>query len=290
VSDEGPLGPALQAGRKLADQARHGTVRVLTAPQRQRAELAEAQAELAEVRGLLASTRQELAVAQEQQAAAELDRDGRRLPDPVERAIQAVQQKQLTTLTRPALRDLAAAALDLERNHATGLVVEAGAGLGGSAIVLASAKSTERAMKVYDGFGLVPEPGERDDAAAHEHHKMISSVAGQSITGSYDEMAQSFARLGVTVGDHQVELVAGRFEDIVNVDEPVALAHLSVAWYDATMTCLERLTPQLVPGGRLVFDDYDRWPGARAAVDDYFRNRIMDFRFERHQRLHIVRR
>ena len=54
------------------------------------------------------------------------------------------------------------------------------------------------------------------------------------------------------------------------------------------MTCLSRIAPLLVPGGRIVLDDYYAWSGCRAAVDEYFADRG-GFRFEQRARLHVVR-
>jgi asparagine synthase (glutamine-hydrolysing) len=54
------------------------------------------------------------------------------------------------------------------------------------------------------------------------------------------------------------------------------------------MTCLERLAPLLVVGGRLVLDDYYAWSGCRTAVDEYFANRA-GFHIERRRKLHVVR-
>ena len=49
-----------------------------------------------------------------------------------------------------------------------------------------------------------------------------------------------------------------------------------------------RLAPLLVPGGRLVLDDYHTWSGCRRAVDEYFAGRA-GFRMEHRSRLHVVR-
>ena len=90
------------------------------------------------------------------------------------------------------------------------------------------------------------------------------------------------------VGEHNVELIQGLFEDTIELDEPVALAHLDGDWYESTMTCLERIAPLLVPGGRIVLDDYYAWSGCRAAVDEYFAGRD-GFRLEHGTKLHVVR-
>lgn len=39
--------------------------------------------------------------------------------------------------------------------------------------------------------------------------------------------------------------------------------------YESVMTCLTRITPNLVPRGILVIDDYEAWSGWRA-VNEFF--------------------
>jgi hypothetical protein len=264
----------VRRGRRMADQAGRRVLAPVVAVRRQRDDLVQAQNELHEVRQELNSAREELSQVKDQLRVARAARDTRRATEFVEQIMQQVRAEQLTFLTPAALRDLALVARDLEANHMTGLVIEAGTAAGGSAIVLAAAKSANRPMKVYDVFGPMPEPGEPDDKNGP----------------LYDEVTQSFVRLGVTPGEHGVELVKGLFQDTITVNEPVALAHLDADWYESTMTCLERLAPLLVSGGRIVLDDYDSSTGCRDAVDAYFRDRHMDFRFEQHNRLHVVRR
>ena len=63
--------------------------------------------------------------------------------------------------------------IDLERARRPGLIIEA-ARAGGSAIVMAAAKSGARPMKVYDVFGMIPPPGERDGEDVHERYEKIA--------------------------------------------------------------------------------------------------------------------
>jgi asparagine synthase (glutamine-hydrolysing) len=219
------------------------------------------------------------------------------LPHDVERVIARARQERLTYLSRANLRELARVVADLEQRGLPGLIVEAGTALGGSAIVIAAAKAAERPMKVYDVFGMIPAPGEQDGADVRERYETIVSgeargVGGDTYYGYHDdlqqEVADSFSRLGVPVGPHHVELVPGLFEDTIDLDEPVAFAHLDGDWYESTMTCLTRIAPLLVPGGRLVLDDYYAWSGCRAAVDEFFADRE-GFRFVHRAKLHVVR-
>jgi len=71
----------------------------------------------------------------------------------------------------------------------------------------------------------------------------------------------------------------GLFEETLRIDEPIALAHIDCDWYDSVKLCLERITPNVVPGGVLVIDDYRDWVGCRRAVDEYFAGRGDEFRF-----------
>lgn len=219
------------------------------------------------------------------------------LPAHVEQVIAQARAEHLTYLKEHNLRELAALVIELERDGREGLVIEAGTARGGSAIVLAAAKAPIRPMKVYDVFGMIPPPGERDGTDVHERYETIAGGEARGVGGDtyygyrddlYREVTESFSRLGVPAGEHNVELIQGLFEDTIELDEPVAFAHLDGDWYESTMTCLERIAPRLVPGGRIVLDDYNKWSGCRNAVDEYFAGRD-GFRLEQRAKLHVIR-
>lgn len=257
-------------------------------------------AELETVKAELLTTTRQLRETKKQFDRARLDRDQRKATDEVEAQIAAVRAENLTFLRPPELRDLALAMIDIERNGTPGIVIEAGTALGGSAIVLATAKAPERPMKVYDVFGLIPEPGERDGEDVHQRYADITAgkatghAEGETYYGYREdllgEVTRSFERRGVAPAARSVELVKGLFQDTVHVDGPVALANLDGDWYESTKVCLERIAPHVVSGGRIVLDDYDGWSGCREAVDEYFADKMHDWRFDRRHRLHFVRR
>jgi hypothetical protein len=245
-----------------------------------------------ELEAELKTTRTKLRRTRAQLAAAGFD-----LPPAVEATIKQAREQHLTYLKAEHLRALAAAVLDVERAQRPGLIIEAGTARGGSAIVMAAAKAPGRPMKVYDVFGMIPPPGEEDGADVHERYAKIAAGEAKGVGGDtyygyrddlYAEVTDSFARLGVPAAEHNVELVQGLFEDTIDLDEPVAFAHLDGDWYESTMTCLTRIAPLLVPGGRIVLDDYYMWSGCRRAVDEYFGGRD-GFRQEQRARLHVVR-
>ena len=249
------------------------------------AELREAKRKLRATRAQLRETRSRLADAEHP------------LPPEIEQTIAQARSEHLTFLKEGNLRELASVVLDIESAKVPGLLIEAGTARGGSAIVMAAAKAPGRPMKVYDVFGMIPPPTEQDGPDVHARYEKITAGEARGVGGEvyygyrddlYQEVTESFTRLGVPVGEHSVELIRGLFEDTIELDEPVAVAHLDGDWYESTMTCLERIAPLLVPGGRIVLDDYFQWSGCRAAVDEYFSGRD-EFRLERHSRLHVVR-
>jgi len=211
----------------------------------------------------------------------------------------AIGREHLSYLEPVALDDLARAVLDVERAERSGAIVEAGCGLGGSAIVMAAAKARSRPLYVYDVFGMPPPPTAADGTDAHERAAIVAGGRAQGIHGTeyygyrsdvLGEVAASFERHGLETTRDNVHLVRGLIQETLDLRQPVALAHIDCDRYESVRTCLERIVPHLVPGGRLVIDDYLAWSGCRLAVDEYFAPRRAGFRFVWKARLHVIRR
>lgn len=222
---------------------------------------------------------------------------GLEIPAEVREVMDGVRSANLTYLTGDYLDSLVQCVLEVDRSGREGVIIEAGTALGGSAIAMAAAKSPDRKLLVYDAFGMIPPPSERDGADVVQRYEEIkaggsSGLGGETYYGYREdllgEVTASFARYGLPVESSNVELVPGLFEETITLDEPVALAHIDGDWFDSTWTCLERITPLLVPGGRLVIDDYYSWSGCRDAVDQFFADRP-GFRVEFRAKVHIVR-
>jgi hypothetical protein len=222
---------------------------------------------------------------------------GLELPDEVEAVMDGVIEQRLTYLEPAQLRALVSCVVETESAGRPGAVIEAGTALGGSAIAMAAAKDPSRPMFVYDAFGMIPPPSDKDTEREVRRYRAI--VAGESrglggdvYYGYRDnllaEVTESFGRFGLPPERSGVRLVPGLFEDTIDLDEPVALAHIDGDWYESTMVCLTRIAPLLVPGGRLVIDDYFQWTGCRAAVDEYFAGRSA-YRVEHRAKVHVVR-
>ncbi|MCC6580556.1 MAG: class I SAM-dependent methyltransferase [Phycisphaeraceae bacterium] len=210
-----------------------------------------------------------------------------------------VKDARLTYLGQPQLMDLFRRTKELEQQNIPGAIVEAGCALGGSAIVLASAKRIDRPLRVYDVFGLIPPPGPNDGEHAKLRYQTIvrgqsDGLGGDTYYGYQNDLLgkvqANFHAFGFKPEHHNIQLVKGLFQDTLAFDQPIALAHIDCDWYDSVKVCLERIVPRLSPGGVLVIDDYDYYDSCRRAVDEFFAGRGNEFDLQRRSRLHIQRR
>ena len=211
----------------------------------------------------------------------------------------AVRKERLTYLTDPQLTSLVSCVLEAEASGREGLVIEAGhcarglcscdgrgevagaADAGLRRVRHDPASRPSRTVPTARSGTSTSSPAAREDWASDVYYGYREDLLG--------EVAASFARHGVPVDEHRVELVQGLFQDTIKIDEPVALAHVDGDWYESTLTCLTRIAPHLVPGGRIVIDDYWSWSGCRTAVDEYVANHP-ELQMERRAKVHLVRR
>lgn len=200
------------------------------------------------------------------------------LPPEDRELIARLRGERLTYLSENKLASLAAICRNIEAQQLPGLCIEAGCALGGSSILLATLKRPDRPMRVYDVFGMIPPPTQEDTPDVHARYRQIAEGKSKGIAGDkyygYEEdllavVQGNFRRFGIDRERHSVSLVKGLLQDTLEVDQPVALAHVDVDWYEPVMTCLERIFPRLVAGGSIVLDDYHDWGGCRKAADQY---------------------
>jgi asparagine synthase (glutamine-hydrolysing) len=220
-----------------------------------------------------------------------------RSDEDLDEVLRLVREQRLTYLRPPALRQLARAVRTTERAGLEGILVEAGTALGGSAVVMASAKAVQRRLLLFDAFGMIPAPSDDDGDDVKQRYRRISDGQATGIGGDLyygyrhdllSDVVAAFDSFDLPLDRHNIELIPGLFEQTLVIPGPIAFAHLDGDWYASTMTCLERIIPHLVLGGRVIVDDYHAWSGCRKAVDEYFRT-DRGCTFESHARLHIVR-
>lgn len=214
--------------------------------------------------------------------------------------ISQVKKRNLTYLSKSALKELAEVVIANEKLGIEGHIIEAGCGSGGSAIVIASSKAIERPLYIYDVFGMIPPPSEKDEKDAHQRYEVIKSGTSKGVRSGvyygyvnnlYEKVQNTFKEFRLDVNANSITLIRGLYVDTIRVNFPVSLAHIDCDWYESVNTCLERIWPNLVIGGTMVIDDYYTWSGCTRAVDEYFNDQNKtDYDFIRKSRLHIVKK
>ena len=203
--------------------------------------------------------------------------------------IRRIRAENLTYLSEEKLASLANCCRELETAGLDGAILEAGCALGGSSILLATLKSNERLLSIYDVFGMIPPPSQEDSEDVHARYRTIVEGKSEGLGDDtyygyqenlYDVVAGNFERFGINREKHSVSLVKGLVQDTLHPEGPIALAHIDVDWYEPVMVCLQRIFPRLVPGGSIVIDDYHDWGGCRKATDEYLRDVVGQFRLD----------
>lgn len=91
-----------------------------------------------------------------------------------------------------------------------------------------------------------------------------------------DDVPERLTRFAQTF-DINIDLRKGYFEHTLPgvVGNSFCFLHLDSDTYASHKEVLEALYDRIVPGGIIVFDDYDAesWPGAKRAVDEFFAGR-----------------
>lgn len=203
-----------------------------------------------------------------------------KLPSADRELIAQIRSRKLSYLADKKLASLASTCHSIERAKLPGIFVEAGCALGGSTILIASCKKPVRPMFVYDVFGMIPPPTREDTQDVHDRYQIIVQGKSKGIGGDkyygyqpdlYDVVQSNLKSFGINQKDQAVSLIKGLLEDTMQIDGPVAFAHVDVDWYQPVKTCLQRVFPKLVVGGSMILDDYHDWGGCRKATDEYLR-------------------
>jgi len=213
---------------------------------------------------------------------------------------QQVYQQKLSFLSVSALDELFKVVTENREKGVNGCIIEAGCALGGSAVVIASAKSPETSFYIYDTFNMIPPPSKKDGKDVHDFYEKIKAGGAPGIRGSkyyayvenlYEKVRKIFLDFNLDPILNNIHLIQGDILDTMQVDCPVSFAHIDCDWYSSVMTCLERIWPNLVIGGTLVVDDYYAWSGCREAVDEFLalRNKS-EYTLIRKLRPHIIKR
>lgn len=194
--------------------------------------------------------------------------------------IAGIRSRKLTYLSDGKLASLLSTCRAIEDANLPGIFLEAGCALGGSAVLIATRKNTERPFLIYDVFGMIPPPTKEDTQDVHDRYRTILEGKSTGLGGDkyygyqenlYDLVQSNLKSFGINCEERSVSLIKGLVQDTMKIDQPVAFAHVDVDWHEPVMTCLRRVFPNLVLGGSIILDDYHDWGGCRKATDEYLR-------------------
>jgi O-methyltransferase len=142
-----------------------------------------------------------------------------------------------------------------------GELIEAGVFRGGSALLIwqAMQPATDgRRLHLFDSFAGLPAPGPND---VLEEGRM-SDTSLDRVAGLFDD-----PRVVIHPGWIPATFTGSGVSSI-------GFAHVDLDLERGMLDACEFIYPRLLPGGVIVFDDYGQTccPGARIAVDDFFRD------------------
>jgi O-methyltransferase len=125
----------------------------------------------------------------------------------------------------------------------------------------------ERSLHLFDTFaGFAPE-----DIAAERN------MTGHQVNaGDFADTSESAVRSLTGLADSNVHTYAGFFPQTFPPalrTRAFAFVHLDADLYEPILAGLDTFYPLVSPGGFIVVHDYNAWPGARAAVDEFFATR-----------------
>jgi O-methyltransferase len=164
----------------------------------------------------------------------------------------------------------------LERTkHLAEPIAELGIGSGYGMVFTLTAlrdRGDKRHYHGFDTFEGFPYIHDEDLKDLPEERKKVSVV------GRYSEFGvDHIRRLAASVHmEKRTTLYKGKFEDTLPGLDPAlrfSFVYIDCDLYQSYLTALEHIYPRMVPGGIILFDEYEHtvdWPGAQKAIKEFF--------------------
>src|SRR5690606_38637992 len=131
-----------------------------------------------------------------------------------------IKLNHLSYLSLLDLTNLHKAVKNIEQEGVPGRFVEAGCALGGSGIAISLAKSRPREFFVYDMFGMIPAPSDRDAEDVHARYNQIvtgkAKGIGQDMYYGYisnlkQVVEKNFNTFNLDLKEENISLIEGDF-------------------------------------------------------------------------------
>jgi hypothetical protein len=161
-----------------------------------------------------------------------------------------------------------------------GDLVECGVWRGGAAMMMAlttkARVGSHRDIYLYDTYAGMTEPTPEDVRpdglhAGGKWRQLQRRTHNDWCYAPLDVVQQNMRKTGYD--QRKLHFVKGPVEKTIpgTAPERIAVLRLDTDFYASTLHELEHLYPRLVPGGVIIFDDYNHWMGQRQATEEYFR-------------------
>jgi len=181
----------------------------------------------------------------------------------------------------------------MQTRAAIGDIAECGCYLGLSSHLMCSYLRLENAgfrgagFHVFDSFQGLSAPTMEDDVPADL--ECADQIEAMCMQGNFAANLPQVRRNLAEFPD--IEFHPGwiplTFRDLP--DRKYRFVHVDVDLYDPTLESFEYFYPHLAPGGIMVSDDYD-WPGARRAIEEFCRERALEFCVTPQNQAYVQRR
>lgn len=121
-----------------------------------------------------------------------------------------------------------------------------------------------------DSFQGLPTPTAEDAQPDGSFHH-------RAAPGTFGDTSRRFVewRIRAVRWPYEVRFLEGRFDRTLPTlgSRRFLLAHVDCDLYESYRVCLRELYPRMLPGGYMVFDEYDapsgKYPGSRRAIDEF---------------------
>jgi O-methyltransferase len=169
---------------------------------------------------------------------------------------------------------------EVEMKSVPGSFAELGVYKGRTALLLRR-YAPERELILFDTF----EGFSDEDIAAESDNAGISLSRVREFSTNSSNGQRRFADTNFLGNREQIRFIRGidgasivcqgHFPESIPIDfraKRFAFVHIDSDFYQSVFDGLTFFHPRMSPGGYILIHDYNAWPGARKAVDDFFRD------------------
>ncbi len=134
-------------------------------------------------------------------------------------------------------------------------------------------KASSKRIIGFDVFDKFPMPGKNTVEGDKEGREQFLKVSGGEKSISNEKLMEFLQSCD---SSENVDLIKGDVSETVpsfiskNPQLKISLLHIDVDLYEPTLDCLNYFFNRVVKNGVIILDDYNGFPGATKAIDEFF--------------------